>query len=179
MNTRTAALVETLTAEVRVLVVGSRQVTAGVASQLDQVHYADLRPFGRINLRDETRIIGARRSDNALVTSHFPGRPVGPPVLAADHTLSIRWCACRRRNRDGRYGLRWHDGRDFLALESDIEWAARAHGLAGLGECAWETDSTEECWRRALDAAYEIRQDLDRQHQEATALPLIVLASMR
>jgi hypothetical protein len=42
------ATVEVLTAEVRVLMVGSRQVTLSVAKQLDQVDPDDIEPFGRI-----------------------------------------------------------------------------------------------------------------------------------
>lgn len=44
------ATVETLTAEVRVLMVGSRQITLSVARQLDEVAYWDITPFGRISL---------------------------------------------------------------------------------------------------------------------------------
>lgn len=51
MGERTAqsATVDVLTAEVRVLMVGSRQVTLSVYKQLDTVHYDDLVPFGRVN----------------------------------------------------------------------------------------------------------------------------------
>jgi len=42
------ATVEVLTAEVRVLMVGSRQVTLSVARQLDEVDPFLIKPFGRI-----------------------------------------------------------------------------------------------------------------------------------
>ncbi len=42
------ATVEVLTAEVRVLMVGSRQVTLSVARQLDEVESGKITPFGRI-----------------------------------------------------------------------------------------------------------------------------------
>lgn len=46
------ATVEVLTAEVRVLMVGSRQVTLSVYGQLDEVSPAQIRPFGRVAPRD-------------------------------------------------------------------------------------------------------------------------------
>ena len=47
----TAARVELLTAEVRTLVVGSRQVTMSVYEQLDFVKPGDIEPFGRVSRR--------------------------------------------------------------------------------------------------------------------------------
>ena len=47
MPTSTAT-VESLTAEVRVLMVGSRQVTLSVARQLDEVPTWEITPFGRM-----------------------------------------------------------------------------------------------------------------------------------
>lgn len=71
---------ETLTAEVRVLMVGSRQVTLSVAKQLDRVAYEDMDPpLGRIRtgrkIRDDDigryhlnlEIIGRHRKTGALV----------------------------------------------------------------------------------------------------------------
>jgi hypothetical protein len=44
----TSATVEVLTAEVRVLMVGSRQVTLSVYRQLDAIAFNALTPFGRV-----------------------------------------------------------------------------------------------------------------------------------
>ena len=44
------ATVEVLTAEVRVLMIGSRQVTLSVARQLDCIDPYEIQPFGRIKL---------------------------------------------------------------------------------------------------------------------------------
>lgn len=49
--TTTTAHVEVLTAEVRVLMVGSRQITMGVFEQLDPVRPDHIRPFGRVRRR--------------------------------------------------------------------------------------------------------------------------------
>ncbi len=55
MTTTTAATVEVLTAEVRVLMVGSRQVTMSVFGQLDRVDPRDVEPFGRVRVRAHCR----------------------------------------------------------------------------------------------------------------------------
>ncbi len=49
--TTTAARVDLLTAEVRVLVVGSRQVTMSVFEQLDSVEPEAIEAFGRVSRR--------------------------------------------------------------------------------------------------------------------------------
>ncbi len=48
MTATTTAHVEVLTAEVRVLMVGSRQVTLSVFRQLDHVRPGHIEPFGRV-----------------------------------------------------------------------------------------------------------------------------------
>jgi len=61
------ATVETLTAEVRVLMVGSRQVTMSVAKQLDHCEYHEMEPMGRVHLTKRgLEVLGRRRSDGAL-----------------------------------------------------------------------------------------------------------------
>jgi hypothetical protein len=49
MTASKTATVETLTAEVRVLMVGSRQVTLSVYGQLDTAEYEDAELFGRVS----------------------------------------------------------------------------------------------------------------------------------
>lgn len=51
MTATTTARVELLTAEVRVLMVGSRQVTISVFEQLDRVPPDQIEPFGRVASR--------------------------------------------------------------------------------------------------------------------------------
>lgn len=80
MNTAT---VETLTAEVRVLMVGSRQVTLSVAKQLDRVRYEDIEPLGRVKVdrRDDVfvgsdeqpiNIVGRHRETGVLCIAFAP-----------------------------------------------------------------------------------------------------------
>src|SRR5215468_12451702 len=61
MSLAATALVETLTAEVRVLMVGNRQITLSVARQLDWCALEDLTPFGRVRLEAaEPRVVIGR-----------------------------------------------------------------------------------------------------------------------
>jgi hypothetical protein len=67
------ATVEVLTAEVRVLMVGSRQVTLSVYGQLDKVSPDQIRPFGRVAPRDalpgRIYVIGKKSDGHELVRS--------------------------------------------------------------------------------------------------------------
>jgi hypothetical protein len=65
IDSPTEATVQTLTAEVRTLTIGSRQVTLSVARQLDVVPLNRLRVMGRVEL--------GRR--NARGPPHPPGKP--------------------------------------------------------------------------------------------------------
>lgn len=89
---RPEACVQVLTAEVRVLVVGSRQVTLSVYRQLDTVAFDDIEPFSRVSTRDaltyEIWVVG-RGGDGALVRCWLP-EPFAWPQ-AEDRSLSCRW----------------------------------------------------------------------------------------
>jgi hypothetical protein len=83
----TTATVETLTAEVRVLMVGSRQVTLSVYSQLDAVPLMAMTPFGRVRVKETSysgwtyiRVVGAGR-DGRLVASWL-GHATGSSTFA-------------------------------------------------------------------------------------------------
>jgi hypothetical protein len=67
MSARTAT-VEVLTAEVRVLQVGSRQVTLSVYRQLDHVPAAEIEPFGRVCDFGDPDIIEAVGSHHGVLT---------------------------------------------------------------------------------------------------------------
>jgi hypothetical protein len=72
MTETSTATIETLTAEVRVLMVGKRQVTLSVAKQLDSVDPWDIRPWGRIRSGGaKVEVIGTDDAGN-LVTCEFP-----------------------------------------------------------------------------------------------------------
>jgi hypothetical protein len=73
MTERQTATVETLTASVRVLMVGSRQVTLSIYKQLDECDAGRLKPFGRVNIDkfDSLDLVGVDRNGN-LVRSRVP-----------------------------------------------------------------------------------------------------------
>jgi hypothetical protein len=64
MNSSSTATVETLTAEVRVLMVGNRQITLSVFRQLDPVRHDQIEPFGRVRSSDKlshlVQVVGCR-----------------------------------------------------------------------------------------------------------------------
>lgn len=86
------ARVQVLTAEVRVLMVGSRQVTLSVYSQPDTVAFDGIEPFGRVwsraALTYETWVVG-RGGNGTLVRSWLP-KPYAWP-RADDGSLFCRW----------------------------------------------------------------------------------------
>lgn len=69
----TTARVEVLTAEVRTLQVGNRQVTLSIFRQLDHVEPDEIEPFGRVrdgrSERDDIDVVGRRRATGELVRS--------------------------------------------------------------------------------------------------------------
>lgn len=95
MTTHTAT-VETLTAEVRVLMVGSRQVTLSVFRQLDFAGFAEIEPFGRVSdtsskpgekYEEGVLTVGRRYRDGALVRGWLPNTP-WPKHLASNGRLT-------------------------------------------------------------------------------------------
>lgn len=69
---------EALTAEVRTLVVGTRQITTTIYAQLDDVPPGDIEPIGRVGFDDRIRfiaVIGRQISTGALARSYLPRHP--------------------------------------------------------------------------------------------------------
>ncbi|WP_100482102.1 hypothetical protein [Mycobacteroides abscessus] len=187
------ATVETLTAEVRTLMVGSRQVTMSVAKQIDVVPLASLTPFGRINIggnSDSNWVIGAHSETGALCRSHvfariqknvwveIPANATGKPLRCRKHQpLS------RNYDADGSYSV-YELTFDGWPIRLD-EWSMEDRH-AGESEC----QCTDECryWdprdHRQLIAtevsAHRAAYEAERQRiADAKALPLIVLAGLR
>lgn len=81
------AHVQVLTAEVRTLVVGSRQVTMSVYNQLDNVPPGSVEPFGRVTPKDWTwlflHVVGRHTATGALVRSYVP-RPSKVETLGSE-----------------------------------------------------------------------------------------------
>jgi hypothetical protein len=76
MTGRETATIETLTASVKVLMLGSRQITLTIYRQLDIVDVADMDPFGRVNPKgsgpDVVHVVGRRKVTGELVKSVAP-----------------------------------------------------------------------------------------------------------
>jgi hypothetical protein len=66
------ATVMSLTAEVRVLMVGNRQVTLSVAKQLDCVPIEEIEPFGRVRRgHGGQEVVGRHTATGALVVASY------------------------------------------------------------------------------------------------------------
>lgn len=86
--------VETLTAEVRTLVIGNRQVTLSVLGQLDIVHPCAIEPLGRVRPRNsdgEIHTIGRIPAFISTVT----GKPIGIDGPRPPGTLVRSWLLTR------------------------------------------------------------------------------------
>ena len=75
-NGQRYAHVQVLTAEVRTLMVGSRQVTLSVYNQLDFVPHSQIKPFGRVNPKEGDRhalyVVGKDKAGGSLVRARTP-----------------------------------------------------------------------------------------------------------
>ena len=170
------ATVEVLTAEVRVLMVGSRQVTLSVYRQLDETEPGEISPFGRVAPREAepgyTYVVGAS-AGGTLVRS----RRVSSPVLARrarDTDDRARWAAERERLRRAVAEIPRPDG--AYAHAGDSARAGQIHDrLVYLCRLLRDDDRTpaefaEDAETLTACAAAAAPWD---------ALPLIVLAGLR
>lgn len=180
-NTTTAATVETLTAEVRTLVVGSRQVTLSVAKQLDVIPLARLELMGRVRIdKDDTDHSGwaigrdARTGSLALSKWDYLTRP--ELLVSVDDGIQIMACQNSFTQSDVAY-IRWENER-FLV------WNPKRHEAcecpAGTS-CGWSVEPPE-----SMEFGYEVlrrkvaeRDAIIAKHEAATYAPLIVLAGLK
>jgi hypothetical protein len=119
MTDTATATVETLTAEVRTLVVGSRQVTMSVYSQLDFVEPDEIEAWGRVRPRDGLAgwiyLVGRRIQGGDLVRS---GAPASEQAIGNS--------------------LNWHRPRDMNAKLTLLPKAPNTARNA-LRPCSWIT----------------------------------------
>lgn len=191
MSTMTAqqATVETLTAEVRTLVVGARQVTLSIANQLDVVPLDELRVMGRISLRkDGQHVIGSDRNGVLSLATYdpdpistiwrlYPGDSLGGGYI----TVCGGWPLTVGSNY---YELSL-DGAPFLASANAAalrQCGYRGHYRGGSASCEhWKADTDEsEAWLRAEIQGFAIRvRAMNLRSTVAKASPLLVLAGLR
>lgn len=178
------ATVETLTAEVRVLMVGNRQVTLSVARQLDEVPISELEAFGRIRLgKDLDRyVIGRNVSDGSLVVSeYYIGQP--SPLVCLDD-LDGQVTVCRRDFTNGSSAYNQQDyklkygGRSIVVEAKAVKPCEipEHQGYTSRDRCDyWHTNGTED----QITAVIAKADAWFAPHQAAAKLPLIVLAGLR
>jgi hypothetical protein len=101
--TITTARVEVLTAEVRILMVSSRQVTMSVYEQLDPVRPEAIEAFGRVSRRRSHCWDGwgGHSPDCPRDCVDVVGRDIGGTL--------VRSCAQRHRDEHLRYCRVWND----------------------------------------------------------------------
>jgi hypothetical protein len=207
MSGISTATVETLTAEVRVLMVGSRQVTQSVAKQLDRVPLSRLRPFGRVKLSPEeyyTLVIGADPDGVLAVASAVPevNRQAYIELDSKPGALSPLRCAQHQptdgiANTGSEVSLSFDDWPIALRVD-DME--TKHTGLkCYISDCDGTTPSGYPCdlvhcdkscqtwqprdYHDEITAAVTAHRALYAEDQQrvadARALPLIVLAGLR
>lgn len=152
MNASTTATVETLTAEVRTLVVGARQVTLSVARQLDWVSAAILEPFGRV------RLLGSAGPDHLTAIGRAPG---GALALAGIY-----------RQRETCRPMPLNGTRVRRCPAHMPAWIAAREAGGWPAPEAWEAHRWYLCTSADAQVGAEVWDKL-------AALPLIVLAGLR
>ena len=174
------ATVETLTAEVRVLMVGSRQITLSVYRQLDSVPIGRIDAFGRVRTKDvsssSTELVGADIETGGLVRARTDGRPSWR--MDAPDLFNHWWYHMGDRNH-GR-------GKDFLVAGSgnrSLLWKiGSVHcptEMNGGRECIDDMDAFAAEWGSFAEEAQSVRSEMADMQEWAESLPLIVLAGLR
>lgn len=185
------ATVELLTAEVRVLQVGSRQVTQSVAKQLDRVPLTTLEIFGRIRLGEDRLVIG-RAADGTLAVSAYSEHYREPLLVAFLEDLAEPLTLCHFfiwRNGGGRAHAPADAADDDVRVmvDSQLVWlASGAYTDAGCEHYSRD----EQCVQQVSDENMQRLHELVIAHHERVAVeraangaaacaPLIVLAGLR
>ena len=192
MTQQTTATVEVLMAEVRVLMVGSRQVTLSVAKQLDRCFLEQMTPMGRVRIGDTVSVIGKHAKDGTLrvATLHKLGYPFQITVMSSDvDSMPIRACkqhAVYGSDRRLRPMSAWNSPEpegvcfrgELVEFPPEcIEFRAHDDLLFGPASPCQLTDMRlrQDAMAKSIARA-ELRRDLV---QGAHTLPLIVLAGLR
>lgn len=179
MSNSTTATVETLTAEVRVLMVGSRQVTLSVFGQLDEVEFEQIEPFGRVRPKNDNDgyiwLVGCDQGSGALVRARIPVSENAMARAAGFSGLEYDRLAREADAAD----------RDAKRYEADCEstWFS-SRGRSGTGrELAAQCRDRATQLRGTLGAMHDKYErslgPLQNQAYDAENLPLIVLAGLR
>lgn len=192
----TAATVDVLTAEVRALMIGSRQVTLSVFRQLDCTDWRKVIPFGRVNANknlppDTIEVVGADRETGALVASAL--------TLPKRETFIAPTLPCSAEEPDtwtpsDEFRWRWEDAEGIWVVSADGRYALPDEREGPSFTVQAERPSSR--WSPAMSGRVRIWADpelIQADFRESTAetraervawadwnaLPLIVLAGLR
>ena len=183
MNTTTSATIETLTAQVRTLVVGSRQITLSVAKQLDVVELSQLRVFGRVHIsKDHHRVIGAAW-DGTLALACYTNGPmnlrnpfIDQKDLEGGHIIV---CSGESEQSGQTYRLRF-DGTDFeVAVRATKPCGIDGHGVYTPKCGCWHSNGHTDRIRQAVQAQLASQAEVKALNKAAAESPLIVLAGLK
>jgi len=172
------ATVETLTAEVRVLMVGSRQVTMSVYNQLDEVDYDDIHPFGRVRPKGDDSyiwLVGRHEASGTLVRARIPASHKAVAREAGFSSFEHNQLCCGADEADKAAAKYESKGNATLYI---------GNGHSGTGtELATQNRERAKRLRETARAMHD-KFLLDARPywlrvEEAEDLPLIVLAGLR
>lgn len=176
--TATTATVETLTAQVRVLAMNTRQITLSIAKQLDIVPAEDIEPFGRIKAdwlggAALLKVIGRHRETGVLAVSKASRRDEVTVREMAEHSPHL----FRFVEGDRWSYQRWSCGWNTTANGREIH-AYRYQGEALESVTGTDSESPERMaeYETAMRNVVAAR---DAYADTWAALPLIVLAGSR
>ena len=182
------AHVQVLTAQVRTLVVGSRQVTMSVYNQLDEVRYRDIEPFGRVTPRDAldgwVYVVGRDKETGVLIRASLPFADWG----VTENRKAFENELWRAVPISGEYGLDYAEraeavARDYIDVVRLLLLANAARAYRYHAEITSPRDSRRAQWgdrAEFLLCCFESGfADLGEVANSWLELPKIVLAGLR
>lgn len=189
------ATVEVLTAEVRTLVVGNRQITQSVYRQLDAVEPEHIQPFGRVHeakALGQLHVVGRSRLDGTLVRSAMTSG-YGREHFVTDVVPDELGVVFRLHEQGESYTL-WPPVGHIVVVGQrgamKVGWLARA-GYAESGkryvndphmgdhEVGWISDEMGRAARPFIDPVLDEMTEARDLRVAWEQLPLIVLAGLR
>lgn len=172
------AAVKVLTAEVRVLMVGSRQVTLSVYRQLDWTGPDEIEPFGRVHdsqddkskVPGEVFVVGVHTS-GTLARASEP-----PPKITIDGTDLVEISQGSQLHSGVAHDP---DGR-LVIVTWDRSKVRRDYGFGNGPHWRWRGgDGTADLFMAQVAEKTAEYDEAEYRYQQWKALPLIVLAGLR
>lgn len=171
-----AANVELLTAEVRVLMVGSRQITLSVFRQLDWIPPQEIVPFGRITDPRDSKHAGD--PERLFVTVVGKGKAGQLARSRIDELTRPEWeearATCRRSLADEQEQQGWNESMEAWWRKERLNLSAQKVA-ASQGQHWWS--APKECLEYA-EIKLKALDELESITTRWSNLPLIVLAGL-